>query len=281
MHRKPSHRTAAGSPGKIFAPLSIDQNEPGDVGEIMTRHETIDKIGKRCPLQFDSCRIGIQSGFLNELCAMKKFFRAPIRTFVAGLFTVLPVALTVAVIIWVASLVDQFVGPHSAAGKVLISIGLTVVETRIAAYLIGIVIVLATVYVLGLFVEAGLQRRLQTFIDKNLRRIPLVGSVYDLAHRFVGMLDRKEQTDLKTMSPVWCFFGGEGGAAVLALLPTPETILLGGHRCHVVLVPTAPVPFGGGLFFVPAEWIKPASFGVEGLTSIYVSMGISAPQYFF
>ena len=210
---------------------------------------------------------------------MKKFFRAPIRTFIAGLFTVLPLALTVAVIIWVASVVDQFVGPHSAAGKVLISIGLTVVETRIAAYLIGIVIVLATVYVLGLFVEAGLQRRLQTFIDKGLRRIPLVGNVYDLAHRFVGMLDRKEQTDLKTMSPVWCFFGGEGGAAVLALLPTPETILLGGHRCHVILVPTAPVPFGGALFFVPAEWIKPVSFGVEGLTSIYVSMGISAPQY--
>jgi uncharacterized membrane protein len=75
-------------------------------------------------------------------------------------------------------------------------------------------------------------------------------------------------------------FTGEGGAAVLALLPTPEPILLGGHQCHVVLVPTAPVPFGGGLFFVPAEWIRPASFGVEGLTSIYVSMGISAPQHF-
>ena len=103
---------------------------------------------------------------------MKKFFRAPIRTFVAGLVTVLPVALTVAVIIWVGSLVDQFVGPQSAAGKVLTWMGLTVVETRIAAYLIGIVIVLATVYVLGLFVEAGLQRRLQTFIDKSLRRIP-------------------------------------------------------------------------------------------------------------
>jgi uncharacterized membrane protein len=67
---------------------------------------------------------------------------------------------------------------------------------------------------------------------------------------------------------------------VLALLPTPEPVLLGGQQCHVVLVPTAPVPFGGGLFFVPVGWIKPASFGVEGLTSIYVSMGISAPQYF-
>ena len=106
------------------------------------------------------------------------------------------------------------------------------------------------------------------------------GNVYDLAHRFVGMLDRKEQTDLKTMSPVWCFFGGESGTAVLALLPTPEQIFLGGQPCHIVMVPTAPVPFGGALFFVPAQWVKPASFGVEGLTSIYVSMGISAPQYF-
>jgi len=80
---------------------------------------------------------------------MNKIFRAPIRTFVAGLFAVLPVAMTVAVIIWVASLVDQFVGPHSVVGKVLVSIGLTVVETRIAAYLLGIVVVLCAVYMLG------------------------------------------------------------------------------------------------------------------------------------
>jgi uncharacterized membrane protein len=212
---------------------------------------------------------------------MNNLFRAPIRTFVAGLLTVLPVVLTVAVIVWVASVIDQFIGPHSAVGRLLVSIGLTVVETKVAAYLIGIVFVLSAIYVLGLLVQAGLQRRLELFVDGLLRRIPLVGSVYDLAHRFVGMLDRKEQqTDLKTMSPVWCFFGGEGGAAVLALLATPERILLGGRPHHVVLVPTAPVPFGGGLFFVPVEWIKAAPFGVEGLTSIYVSMGISAPQYF-
>jgi uncharacterized membrane protein len=190
---------------------------------------------------------------------MNNLFRAPIRTFVAGLLAVLPVALTGAVIVWVASLADQFIGPHSAVGRLLVSIGLTIVETKIAAYLIGIVFVLSAIYVLGLLVQADLQRRLQIFVDDVLRRIPFVGSVYDLAHRFVGMLDRKEQTDLKTMRPVWCFFGGEGGAAVLALLPTPERILLEGRQYHVVLVPTAPVPFGGGLFFVPVEWIKVAA----------------------
>jgi uncharacterized membrane protein len=191
-----------------------------------------------------------------------------------------PVVLTVLAISWVASLADQFVGPGSTVGKLLVSIGLTVVETRMIAYVIGIGAVLCAIYVLGLFAETRFQRRLQAFMDSGLRRVPLIGSVYDLAHRFVGMLDRKEQADLQSMRPVWCFFGGEGGAAVLALLPTPEPVLLGGQQCHVVLVPTAPVPFGGGLFFVPVEWIKPAPFGVEGLTSIYVSMGISAPQYF-
>jgi uncharacterized membrane protein len=139
---------------------------------------------------------------------MNNLFRAPIRTFVAGLLAVLPVALTVAVIVWVASLADQFIGPHSAVGRLLISIGLTIVETKIAAYLIGIVFVLSAIYVLGLLVQADLQRRLQIFVDDVLRRIPLVGSVYDLAHRFVGMLDRKEQTDLKTMRPVCAFLAG-------------------------------------------------------------------------
>lgn len=211
---------------------------------------------------------------------MNRFFQSPIRTFVSGLIAVLPVCLTIGVMIWVASLVDQFVGPGSLVGKLLISIGLTIVETHLFAYIIGSALVICTVYLLGLFVETGLQRRFQTFVESSIRRVPLVGNVYDLAHRFVGMLDRKEKTDLKTMRPVWCYFGGKGGAAVLALLPTTEPVFLNGKPCHVVMIPSAPVPFGGALIFVPVDWIEPAPCGIEGLTSIYVSMGISAPQYF-
>jgi uncharacterized membrane protein len=210
---------------------------------------------------------------------MKKIFQTPIRTFVAGLVAVLPVVLTVAVIIWVGSVVDQFVGPWSTFGRLLISIGLRVVDTRVAAYLIGVVVVLTAIYMLGVIVEAGLKHRLQTFADRSLGRIPLIGNVYNLAHRFVGMLDRKQETDLKAMSPVWCFFGGEGGTAVLALMPTSEPVMLSGRPYHVIMIPGAPVPMGGALLYVPVEWIKPAPFGVEGLTSIYVSMGISTPQF--
>jgi uncharacterized membrane protein len=37
------------------------------------------------------------------------------------------------------------------------------------------------------------------------------------------------------------------------------------------------VPFGGALIYVPAEWVRPANFGVDKLTAIYVSMGITPP----
>jgi uncharacterized membrane protein len=45
-----------------------------------------------------------------------------------------------------------------------------------------------------------------------------------------------------------------------------------------VLVPSAPVPVGGCLVYVPVKWVKPADFGVEALMSIYVSMGVTSPQ---
>jgi uncharacterized membrane protein len=122
-------------------------------------------------------------------------------------------------------------------------------------------------------------------IDAVLRRIPLVRTVWDLAQRMVGLLQQREAEGARSMSPVWCHFGGPGregepgGAAVLGLLSSPQPVLVGGRPCLAVLVPTAPVPIGGGLLYVPAEWVTPASLGMEALTSIYVSMGVTSSQH--
>ena len=56
-----------------------------------------------------------------------------------------------------------------------------------------------------------------------MMRIPIVSNVYDLSKRFVSHgRSGGDQGDLKSMRPVWCFFGGEGGAAVLGLMPSPS-----------------------------------------------------------
>ena len=69
------------------------------------------------------------------------------------------------------------------------------------------------------------------------------------------------------------------GAGVLALLVSPERFCINGMDYHIVIVPTSPVPVGGGLIFVPVDAVKPADVSVEALMSIYVSMGVTAPQF--
>jgi uncharacterized membrane protein len=200
------------------------------------------------------------------------------RTFLAGFLVLLPLAVTIAVIVWVGSLIVSYLGPNSAIGRILISIGFNFSDSPVVAYALGAVVVVGLIYLLGVLVESRLESRIRHLIDSQMRRIPFVRNLYDVTQRFVAIMDRKDQDGLRSMSPVWCFFGGEGGAAVLGLLPMPKPILVDGEPYHVILVPSAPVPVGGALIYVPAAWVKPANVGVETLMSIYVSMGVTSPQ---
>jgi hypothetical protein len=71
------------------------------------------------------------------------------------------------------------------------------------------------------------------------------------------MMDTKGNPDFKTMQVVFCLFGGDGGAAFLALLPTPDVFRIGEIDYNAVLIPSAPVPVSN-LLFVPTTSVRPA-----------------------
>jgi len=154
----------------------------------------------------------------------------------------------------------------------------------VVGYAIGVALVALAIFGLGLLVEAGLQRSIASAMNALLLRIPVVGTVYDLIKRMVGLLRAQDEKGdgMRAMGAVWCHFGGpqaEGNSMALALLGSDTPVLVNGQRCLAVLIPTAPVPVGGGLLYVPEHWITPADVGVEAVTSIYVSMGLTSPQY--
>ena len=201
------------------------------------------------------------------------------RIFVAGLLAALPLAATIAVFWWAASLLNRWLGPESVIGGLLKAIGLGVTGSEVVGYAIGVALVATLIFGLGLLVEVGLQRGLARMVQAVLQRIPLVRTVYDLLQRMVGLFGERDEDGMRSMSAVWCHFGGVGGAAVLGLLSTPKPIELADRRYLAVLVPTAPVPVGGGLLYVPEDWITPANVGAEALTSIYMSMGVTSAQH--
>lgn len=207
---------------------------------------------------------------------LKTRLRPILTTWLAGAIALLPLFVTITIIGWLVGLLNQFIGPDSVIGQLFGALGQPFVSNPMLAYFIGTVLLLIGIYPLGVAVQSRLKRPLAQLINLTLRRIPLIGSLYNLADRFVRVLDQNQDRDIGTMSPVWCFFGGDG-VAVLALMPNPDPVNLDGRDYYAVLVPTAPVPIGGGLLYVPAEWVKPANIGVDKLTSIYVSMGMSPP----
>lgn len=210
---------------------------------------------------------------------MTRTSRRLLNVFVTGVLAALPLAATILIFVWGARLAVAYVGPDSLIGSALVRIGLGITGSEVVGYAIGVAVVMAALFLLGLLVQTRLREGLMALLDGVVHRIPLARGIYGVVKKFVDLLAQRDEEGMRSMRPVWLHFGGVGGAAVLGLLSTPEPVRMGELDYLAVLVPTAPVPVGGGLLYVPAGWVTPAEVGLEGLTSIYVSMGITSRQH--
>lgn len=220
---------------------------------------------------------GHEPGNDSPYVGLRRHLQPVLTTWLTGLLAVLPLVLTLVLLGWAVGIVNRFLGPSSLFGRSFTVFGDWFAAHPMVAWLLGTLLTLCLIYLLGLLVRSRLKAPFKAMLGNTMRRIPLVGSVYALAERFVSVIGDRQQADIGAMSPVWCFFGGDG-VAVLGLLPNPEPIELEGRMYLTVLVPTAPIPVGGGLLYVPAQWVKPAEIGIDTLTSVYLSMGITAPR---
>ncbi len=199
------------------------------------------------------------------------------QTFLTGVIGILPLALTLAVLAWLVKFLHDLAGPSSLCGRVMRSVGMSVVACDMTAYVIGLIGALLSIYGLGVLVENGIGRRWSRAMDDALLHVPVLGTVYDASKQMTSLFDRKQDSK-HSMTPVMCFLGDHRGVATPALMPTPELVRLDGNEYHVVMIPTAPVPFGGALLCVKAEWVTPANCGFDELVGIYMSMGVTAPR---
>jgi uncharacterized membrane protein len=240
------------------------------------------------------------SPFLDDLPmkeAIELGIKKLVRCFMAGLLAVLPLILTVAIVSWVVSFLQSFIGPSTYFGQFLSSLGLRLFieadratvgsgretaeafEGGILAYSLGVVIVVLVLFGIGVLVEFGARRYLASWSDRFIRRIPLIGGLYGSLKQLVDLFDKRDEAQIKAMSVVYCHFSEGGGPGVLALMPSAEKIVINNEEHYIVIIPTAPVPFGGGLVFFPTRQVTFSEMAVESLISIYVSMGVSTPQF--
>lgn len=204
--------------------------------------------------------------------------RGVISTFLSGLFAILPLIITVVLVTWVADKFQAMLGPGSRLGQTFHRVGGRYGASEAVALIVGWSVVLVGIWLLGLLVKSRARYGIERLINGTMKRIPIVKGIYGTVSQLVAMLNRDDDTALKTMSVVFCTFGETPGGGFLALLASPDTYRFDDRDFHVVYVPTSPLPMSGGIVFVPCDAVRKVDMTADALMQIYFSLGVLSPQ---
>jgi uncharacterized membrane protein len=207
------------------------------------------------------------------------FWRVVTRYFLAGVFAILPLVVTVAIVSWVSTYLVTYLGPKTTIGHFLDSIGLSILPNSTFSYVVGWTLVLVVILTLGMVVELGAKSLFNHTMESLFGRVPIIGNIYRTSRQVVEMLDTNSEEAVKGMTAVYCYFGSKQGPAILAFLVSPKKFLIEGGEYQIVMIPTAPIPFGGAMLLVPSDLVVNAGLSVDAMMSVYLSMGVAAPDY--
>ncbi|REJ70515.1 MAG: DUF502 domain-containing protein [Planctomycetota bacterium] len=204
-----------------------------------------------------------------------------VATFMTGLFVVLPIVVTLAIIGWVASILVAWLGPSSPFGSALRFVGLGLLSKETSAWLgtlLGWLIVIFGIWFVGVVVRAAARQQLEQAFHGLVERIPVINAIYKPVSQVVGMLKQDDTSQMQGMSVVYCDFGERHGGGFLALLASEKTFQFAARQCYAVYIPTSPLPMSGGIVFVPVEKVTVLEMSVDELMQIYFSLGVMAPK---
>jgi uncharacterized membrane protein len=195
----------------------------------------------------------------------------------SGLVLVLPILITLWVIHWLYSALEQYV-IDPLARLVLWSVRqgqpateLPVWFEKYAAPLIALLAALVLLYGLGFFVHSRLHR----VLDWVLLRLPVISAVYNGVGKVFQALD-KQRGQRRPQRVVLVAFPHPGmrvPAFVTATCRDIETrkVLL------CVYVPTTPVPTSGYFLLVPEEEVTELNWSPEEALQTIISAGLTVP----
>lgn len=201
-----------------------------------------------------------------------------VGTFLAGLFLLLPLALTIIIVNWLVSKVVAVIGPGTFLGDLLLSGGGSIVGPNhaILAFILGLAVVLVAIWALGLLVKSQTRQQVSSATDRLLGRVPLIRSIYKPVSQVVRLLSDDGGSDFKGMHVVNCRLGG---VDLLCLATSSRVFELEGARRRLVYIPTSPVPMTGGLILVDEAAItEMPDVSVDELMQIYLSLGVILPD---
>lgn len=182
-------------------------------------------------------------------------------TFLTGFFVFLPVALTIFIVFYMLSLVNNLVLPYLRYILPIPDIpGMGVLTT------------LLLIFFTGLLTKNFFGKKLLSISDYIFSKIPLVRSIYNSLKQITESLFIKKGSFKKT---VLVEFPRKG---MLSLAFVANEVKIDDKRYYAVYVPTAPNPTSGYTILVKEEEIIHTNLTIDEATKIILSGGLVIPK---
>ncbi len=183
------------------------------------------------------------------------------RIFLAGIFTAIPVYVTYKILEVIFQFMDQFLAP--------------VVQPIIKHYLgfsipgLGLVMMIISLFLLGLFVTNFLGRALYGIFEKILLRIPIVSNVYNFAKQIVQTFSPEKRNAF--IKVVWLQYPRLGLWTLGFITGTSQSE--DGEPYYNVFVPTTPNPTSGYVVFMAQKDTIESDLSIEEGFKLLISGG--------
>ena len=183
------------------------------------------------------------------------------RVFLAGIFTAIPVYITYKILEVIFQFMDRFLAP--------------VIQPIIRHYLgfsipgLGLVMMIITLFLLGLFVTNFLGRALYGYFEKILLRIPVVSNVYNFTKQIVQTFSPEQRSAF--LKVVWLQYPRPGLWTLGFVTGTSQSE--DGVPHYNIFVATTPNPTSGYVVFIAQEDTIESDLSIEEGFKLLISAG--------
>ena len=177
-----------------------------------------------------------------------------------GLITVAPVALTIALVYWLGSFLEE-------------AFSIPIKEIFGDRYYfpgLGILVALIVIFCVGIVVNTFLVRSFNEWIDKLLSRIPLVKTLYGAICDLMSFFKGGEKKGEKVVAIEWNGMRFVGLVTRENFEGLPEGI---GKQDEVAVFIPLSYQIGGVVFMVPKGAVKPLEMSVEDAMRFVITAG--------
>jgi len=190
---------------------------------------------------------------------MWAFFK---RITFAGLFAIVPLALTFYIIKIIIVFLDQLTAPIMAR-----------INLEIPGF--GLILTLLIIFALGIFVTNVLGRRLFSWGERLISSIPLVKNIYNTLKQITNAFSGATQTE-NYQRVIYIQYPRKELWTISFV--TSESVDGSGEEYYHVFVPTTPNPTSGVFIIIPKKDAIEADLTVEEGLKAVISGGLLAPK---